>query len=268
MTSAKGFIDVSDSGIPGSDSRQLAYVKTIPVANSKNLPTVVFFHGMFSSMAGGKAVMLEKLAQKLDFPFVRFDFTACGESSGDLLKVSMTGWKKDALAAIDQLTEGPVVVVGSSLGGWLMLLVALERTNRIRGLVGIASAPDFLIRRIDHLDEATKNKFQQEGVLKYPDVNHGPYTITKNMYEDARRNRVVSDDSLKSITCKVRLIHGQRDDVVPFGVSMELSEKLSGCRDVDVILRKNGEHRMSEEEDLELIKRTLVNGFLQSPEYD
>jgi len=263
MTTTEGYLDVSDGQL---DSRQLAYVKTHPTLNSRNLPTVVFFHGLFSSMAGGKAVMLQQLAQKLDFPFIRFDFTACGKSSGNPLEVSMTGWKKDALAVIDQLTEGSVVVVGSSLGGWLMLLVALERANRIRGLVGVASAPDFLIHRIDSLDDASKNKFQRDGTLKYPDVNQGPYTITKEMYEDADRNRVLSGNTLHPVSCKVRLIHGQRDDVVPFGVSMALSEKLTGCRDVDVILRKNGEHRMSEIEDLELIQRTLVDGFLRTPE--
>jgi len=261
MTSSKGFLDVSDGE---SDSRQLAYVKTIPISNPKNLPTVVFFHGLFSNMAGGKAVMLEELARQLDFPFVRFDFTACGESSGDPKNVSMSGWKSDALAVIDQLTDGPVVVVGSSLGGWLMLLVALERLNRIQGLVGIASAPDFLLRRIDDLDEKLKAQFMRDGVLKYPDVNGGPYTITKRMYDDAYRNRVLEGDTLKPIGCKVRLIHGQLDDAVPFSVSMELSEKLSGSEDVDVILRKAGEHRMSRDEDLELVKTTLVNAFLKS----
>lgn len=259
MSSQAGFLEVSDA--VGHD-RRIAYVKVDPQVNAARRPTVVFFHGLFSSMAGGKAVMLERLALQLDFPFVRFDFTACGESSGDPKEVSMTGWKNDALAVIDQLTEGPVVVVGSSLGGWLMLLVALERLDRIQGLVGVASAPDFLIKRIDNLSAEAKAHFERHGSLKYPDPKEGPYTITKRMYDDALQHRVFVGDVLSNIACKVRLIHGQRDDSVPWNVSLELSDRLTGCRDIDIILRKNGEHRMSLDEDLELIKRTVVEAFM------
>jgi len=259
MSTQGGSLDVSGDGVP---DRRIAYVKVNPKENKARRPTVVFLHGLFSSMAGGKAIMLEELALKLDFPFVRFDFTACGESSGDPSEVSMTVWKNDALAVIDKLTEGPVVVVGSSLGGWLMLLVALERLHRIQGLVGVASAPDFLIKRIDNLSAEAKAYFERYGSLKYPDPKEGPYTITKHMYDDALQHRVLVGDALRDVTCKVRLIHGQRDDAVPWNVSLELSDRLTGCNDIDIVLRKNGEHRMSLNEDLELIKRTVVEAFL------
>lgn len=213
-------------------------------------------------MTGDKAVMLEGVCEELGHPFVRFDFTACGESSGDPLDVSMTRWKNDALAVVDKLTSGPLVIVGSSLGSWLMLLVALERINRIQGLLGLAAAPDFLLSRAAALEASAGDALARDGFVKYPDVVHGPYTVSKHMLEDAKRNSVLKGNVLQSITCPVRLIHGLADDVVPFRVSLDLSEKLTGTNDVDIILRKTGGHRLNEKNDLELIKKTLVETFL------
>ena len=220
-------------------------------------PTVLFLPGFKSDMTGAKALCAEALCRARGQAFVRLDYRGHGESSGDFLDGTIGQWAGDVVAALDQLTEGPVVLVGSSMGGWLMVLAALARPHRIAAMLGLAAAPDFtedLIRgglsrdqlaRIDKLGSIDLANDYDDG---------DPYTITKALLDEARDHLVLARPI--KIDCPVRLIHGQKDEDVPYETSLRLARQLTSV-DVEVTLVKEAGHRLSEDEDLARLKRTL-----------
>ena len=219
-------------------------------------PTVVFLHGYHSDMTGGKALALEALCRDTGHAFLRFDGFGHGESSGDVLYGTLSRWAEDAVAVIDQLTEGPVVLVGSSLGGWIALLAALERRDRVAGLVGIAAAPDFTEDLIwAALDRQQRRTLFEQGQVGLPsDSDSVPYPVTLALIEEARHHLVLRDSI--ALECPVRLIHGLADRDVPWGTSVRLSERLASP-DVRLTLIKDGDHRLSRDQDIALLCRTL-----------
>lgn len=215
-----------------------------------NTPQIVFLTGFKSDMMGEKALCLESLCRNRGQAFLRFDYFGHGESSGEFDDGTISRWADDAVFAIDHLTEGPLILVGSSMGGWLMLLAALERPERIAGLIGIAAAPDFTEDLIeDELTAEQKAELKRNGVVEIPNCYdpESPYRISQNFIDDGRRNLLLRDTV--AIDCPVRLIHGQQDEDVPYETSTRLAEKLRS-EDVEVTLVKNGNHRLSEPHDL------------------
>ncbi len=221
-------------------------------------PTVVFLHGLRSDMTGTKAVALEAACRARGQAFLRFDCTGHGASSGRFEDGTMTRWRDDTLFLLDRVTEGPLILVGSSMGGWLMLLVALERRERVAGLVGIAAAPDFTEDLMwARMAPEQRAELEREGAIYEPSAyDEEPTAITMKLIEDGRNHLLLRDGPIP-LEMPVRLIHGMRDPDVPWEVSTRLAEAL-GSEDVELILVKAGDHRLSEPHDIARLERTVA----------
>lgn len=218
-------------------------------------PGVIFCGGFMSDMSGTKATALEAHCRAAGRAFVRFDYRGHGRSSGNFADGTISLWAGDAIAVLDQTAPAPQILVGSSMGGWIMLLAALARPERVAGLVGIAPAPDFVLRMWEELPEEARRQLERDGVYKRPsEYSEEPYTITMRMIEDGRQNLVM--DKPIPFPGPVRLLHGMRDPDVPWQVSLELAERLQSD-DVDVTFVKAGDHRLSEPADVERLCRTV-----------
>lgn len=207
--------------------------------------TVVFLGGFRSDMTGQKALALEDLARRRALGFLRFDYTGHGQSQGDFLDATIETWRRDSLDVIDRLTEGPLILAGSSMGGWLMLLAALARRERVAGLVGIAAAPDFTEELMwPNMAPSVRKALMEQGVIYRPSAySQEPYPITRGLIESGRAHRLL--DKPIPLACPVRLIHGMKDPDVPWQTSTRLAAALGGS-DVAVTLIKEGGHRLSE----------------------
>jgi pimeloyl-ACP methyl ester carboxylesterase len=219
-------------------------------------PGVVFLGGFNSDMTGTKALALDAFCAATSRAFLRFDYFAHGASSGDFAEATIGRFLDDTLTVIDRLTEGKIVLVGSSIGGWLMLLAALARPQRVSALVGIAAAPDatedLMWQRFPFdLREAIITR----GSVRLPsNYSEGGYLITRKLIEEARAHLVMRQPL--ALHCPMRLLHGMADPDVPWRTSLALAENAAGS-DVRVILVKDGDHRLSRQSDLELLLQTL-----------
>ena len=221
-------------------------------------PTIIFLPGYMSDMSGSKALALEAWAVAEGRNFLRFDYAGCGQSDGAFEDQTLTSWRDDVLLMIDTLASGPVVLVGSSMGGWLMLLVALARPARVAGLVGIAAAPDFTDWGYS---QEQKREILTKGRLAQPSpYGTDPTIITKAMWQSGEANRLLQ--SPVGIDCPVRLLHGQRDPDVPWHHSPHLATRIRSD-DVQVTLVKDGDHRLSRERDIALLLR-IVGDLVES----
>ena len=221
------------------------------------LPGLMFLGGYSSDMTGSKALALEAHARARGQGFVRFDYQGHGASSGRFEDGTIGLWAEDALAVLDEIAEGPQILVGSSMGGWIMLLTALARPERVAGLVGIASAPDFTETLMwQAFAPEIRATLERDGVIyQDSDYDEAPYPITLKLIEEARSHLVM--DRPIPIACPVRLIHGTADADVPHTLSLELMERLE-APDVAVTLVKGGDHRLSEPPDLARLTRVVA----------
>ncbi len=216
---------------------------------------VVFLSGFRSDMTGVKAQAMATECARQQRPFVRFDYRGHGASEGDFLQAALSDWLDDALAVFDHLTQGPQIIVGSSMGGWLMLLLARRRPERIAGLLGLAAAPDFTEDLMwAQFGPASRQTLQRDGLVYLPSRHGDPYPITRRLLEDGRRHLLLRDAI--PITCPVRLIHGVNDGEVPYATSLRLLERLHAT-DVQLTLVKDGEHRLSRPADQLLMQQGL-----------
>ena len=221
-------------------------------------PTLIFLPGYMSDMEGNKALALDAWAQAEGRAFIRFDYGGCGSSGGDFESQSFADWRDDALAMVDQVAEGPVVLVGSSMGAWLMLHVALARPEQVVGLVGIAAAPDFTDWGFSQED---KLKILQEGRLEQPSpYGEQPTVTTRVFWQSAEAMRLLHAPI--AVDCPVRLLHGQSDPDVPWPYALELTKQIRSA-DVQAILVKDGDHRLSRDRDIALLIAT-VRGLLEA----
>jgi pimeloyl-ACP methyl ester carboxylesterase len=212
-------------------------------------PTVVWLGGFRSDMGGTKAQALAEWAQAAGRAYVRFDYFAHGESEGEFAQADITRWRADALAIIDQLTDGPLILVGSSMGGWIASLVAAVRPDRIAGLVLIAPAADMTERLIiPSLPDAAKAQITDAGVWLRPSAyGDEPYPITRTLLEDGARWSILPGPI--PITAPVRVLHGRADPDVPWTHGLEL---FNGLHSQDAVfhLIADGDHRLSRPQDL------------------
>jgi len=238
------------------DGQTIAYHRT-----SGKSPGLIFLTGYMSDMTGTKAIRLEHFCRARGLAYLRFDYFGHGDSSGEFTDGTIGRWADDATFALDNLTEGPQILVGSSLGGWIMLLAALRRQERIAAILGIASAPDFTEDLITNmLTDEQKATMERDGVVPvYSPYDPEPTPVTKLIIDEGRDHLLLRDEI--PLDCPVRLIHGMKDPDVPWQTSLKIAEKLRST-DVEVILVKDGEHRMSEPEDLERLCVTL-DGLLR-----
>jgi pimeloyl-ACP methyl ester carboxylesterase len=239
-----------------SDGQVLAYD-----LSPGNSPTIVFLHGLKSDRNGTKADVLVKHCAEKNYSFLRFDMYGHGHSSGQFEDGTISRWVTDAVAVIDELTQGPVILIGSSMGGWVGLKAAIARPQRLAGFIGIAAAPDFTEDLMwAELSEAQQTQVMSEGFIDLPsEYDDEPYRINKALIEDGRNNLVLRDDI--NITCPVRLLHGQRDTSVPWQLALTLSDMIVG-EDVQTLLIKDGDHRLSRPQDLKRLT-AVVDDLVQ-----
>jgi pimeloyl-ACP methyl ester carboxylesterase len=230
------------------DGRRIAFRQT-----EGSGPALVFLPGYMSDMAGGKACAVFDWAQAHGRSCLLLDYSGCGESPGRFADGTLSRWRDEVLALIAAYCSGPVVLIGSSMGGWLMLLVALCIPNRVAALVGIAAAPDFTAWGFS--DEQQAELLAGETVLEENAYGLQPTPTFPGFWADGQGNLLL--DTEIGLTCPVRLLHGQEDGDVPWQVSLRLAAALRSG-DVQVTLIKDGDHRLSRDADIALLLRTLA----------
>jgi len=230
--------------------RRLAYHKT-----EGHGPCVVFCGGLKSDMEGTKAVYLEDWAKRSGRAFLRFDYSGHGESSGQFTDGCIGDWHEDTVAAVEALTEGPVVVVGSSMGGWQALLLARAMPERVAGMVTIAAAPDFTEDGYwAEFSDDQKAQLESVGHVELPSDYMEPYIITKRMIEDGRKRLVLR--SPLDLPFPVRFLQGTADTAVSVDTAVRLIERAEGP-DMRLTLVKDADHRFSDETCLEMIEAAV-----------
>ena len=233
------------------DGRRIAYHRSHGQG-----PGVVFLGGFRSDMTGTKARFLEAWAKARGQAYLRFDYTGHGASSGDAEAGAIGDWARDAQDAVVRLTEGPQVLVGSSMGGWIALILAGRIPGRIAGLVGIAAAPDFTEDAMwAGMDAPARAKLLAGGRIELPtEYGDAPYAITRRLIEDGRRHLVLRTPL--ELDFAVRLLHGTADRDVDLSVALRLLAHATGP-DIRLNIVKDADHRFSAPENLELIARTV-----------
>ncbi len=219
-------------------------------------PAIVFLPGLRSDRSGDKATALAAHALARGWLLLRLDYSGHGESDGRFEDGTIGRWRDDALLLIDRLLPGgPLLLVGSSMGGWLALLIALARPERVAGLVGIAAAPDFTETLLwADLDPASRGKLLADGVIHLDSAYGEPLPVTRALVKDGRRHCLLG--SAIPIRCPVRLLQGQRDEQVSWRTALTLADRLTGA-DVAVTLIKDGDHRLSRPQDLAVFHAIL-----------
>jgi pimeloyl-ACP methyl ester carboxylesterase len=202
-------------------------------------------------MTGAKAEALHSWAEQAGRAFVRFDYSGHGDSAGAFEQGTISSWLADALAVIDQLTEGPVVLAGSSMGAWLALLAAGRRAGRVKALTLVAPAADFTESVWGELSFLERRELTDRGKITRPSAYPGgPEIFTRALIEDGRKHLILPDAI--GFAGPVRIMHGQKDETVHWRLSLLLAERLMS-QDVHLTLIKDGEHRLSRPHDLNLL---------------
>lgn len=216
-------------------------------------PALVFLPGYMSDMAGGKACAVFDWAVAQARACLLLDYSGCGESSGQFADGSLSRWRDEVLALIGARGLDRVVLIGSSMGGWLMLMVGLALGDRLAGMVGIAAAPDFTEWGTSDDDKARL----KSGETVFEDNPYGPEPTPTHplFWTDGQANRLLADTI--PLDCPVRLLHGQADADVPWRLSLQLADALRSA-DVQVMLVKDGDHRLSRDADVALLLRTVA----------
>ena len=232
--------------------RHIAYHRLSAHGDGANLPGIVFLGGFRSDMTGTKALFLEDWARKRGRAYLRFDYRGHGASSARFEDGCIGDWVDGAAEVLQQLTEGPQILIGSSMGGWIALLLARRFPERVAGLIGIAAAPDFTAdSMLPALSTTQRAEMEQTGQIALPsEYSDEPYVITRRLLEDGQSHLVLR--APLAIGCPVRLIHGMADPDVPVSVALRLIEHLD-CDDARLTLIKDGGHRLSEPDQLAMI---------------
>lgn len=219
-------------------------------------PTVVWLGGLKSDMTGSKAQALSDAAAARGWSFLRFDYSAHGASSGRWEDAGIGDWHADTLAVIDRLTVGPLVLVGSSMGGWQACLAALKRPGRVKALVLVAPAPDFTeaLMRPGIPPEGLR-ELELNGVWREPNDYDEPMPITRRLLDEGREHLILGGPV--PIRCPVRILQGQADASVPWAHALKLADALESG-DVVFTLVKGGDHRLSTPADLERLVRAVA----------
>jgi len=236
------------------DGRRIAFRFALGVEELDARPALVFLPGYMSDMDGGKATATMEWAQQHGRSCLLLDYSGCGSSSGEFSDGSLSRWCEEVLALVDALDINKVALIGSSMGGWLMLLVGLALGDRLSGMIGIAAAPDFSDWGFNDEQKVALSA----GETIFEDNPYGPEpTPTYALFwQNAETHRLL--DSEIAIHCPVRLLHGQRDEDVPWETSMKLAKAIRSD-DVQLSLVKDGDHRLSRDGDIALLLQTIAS---------
>jgi pimeloyl-ACP methyl ester carboxylesterase len=235
---------------PG-DGRRIAYRYREPAAGS---PTVIFLPGYASDMEGAKAEAIDVTCGARRIGCLRLDYSGTGSSGGQFADGTLDRWLEEVLAAIDLLTEGPLILAGSSMGGWIAIRAALRRKDRVKGLLGIAAAPDFTGWGFT---EEEKQRLRSEGKIERPNA-YGPEPMVtyRAFWESGEAHRLLYNPI--DLPIPVRLVHGEKDEDVPMGVPIKLLQDLHSS-DVQLRLIKDAGHRLSEPHEIHAILVELLS---------
>tara|TARA_R110002096_G_scaffold257381_1_gene450720 strand:- start:42152 stop:42898 length:747 start_codon:yes stop_codon:yes gene_type:complete len=238
--------------ITAKNDRRIAYHKS-----EGKEPTVIFCGGYMSDMEGTKATFLEEVCGELGLSYIRFDYSGHGSSSEEFIDGTIASWRDDTLAVIDQLSEGPLIIIGSSMGGWIGLLVSLARKERVRAFIGIAAAPDFTRELMwDKYSPGIREILKRDGVYLEPsEYSDEPYKVSYGLIQDGE-NHILLNGAIE-LKCPVRLFHGLKDKDVPSETSARIADKLLS-EDVIISYSKSGDHSLSSPADLERLRRALA----------
>ncbi len=230
-------------------TREFGETTAYCIDSGDSSPGILFLPGFRSDMQGNKAQALSAHCRQRGQACTRFDYFGHGASSGDFRAGTIGRWQEDALVVLDRLTQGPQILVGSSMGCWIALLVALARPDRVAGLVGIAGAPDFTEDLVwARLDEGQRRRLKEEGEVTYDSAYEGdPVPFTRTLIEEGRNHLLLRAPI--ALSCPVRLLHGMADPDVPYQTSLRLAGRLAGT-EVTLELVADGDHRLSRESDL------------------
>ena len=242
------FLNASAYG--GLDKNRIAYRKT-----DGQGPGVIWCGGLKSDMEGTKAQALQNWAEVRGRAFIRFDYFGHGLSTGRFRDGTISRWAQDTIQIIDELTQGPQILVGSSMGGWTSLLAARARPNRVKALVLIAPAPDFTEKLMwAGFDEKVRRTIMQEGIYYEPSDYDEPYEISRELIIDGRANQLL--DAPIEFSGPVRILQGLQDKSVPWRHARRLMDVLTG-EDVEITLVKTGDHSLSTPRDIERLINTI-----------
>ncbi len=239
--------------IPNNQGTDLAYRLR---EGRKDAPTLVFLCGYRSDMMGTKAEFLDNWAAENNIAYLRLDYSGHGESGGKFEDGTIGQWYEDALTVIDNVTEGPLMIVGSSMGGWIGLLVSIKRPERVKAFLGIAAAPDFTKWVWDHeLTEDQRLICKRDGFIsEESEFWDTPNIMTMNLFEDGKTHLIL--DKPIPFDGPVTLLHGKADDEVPYPIAGQIASRLKEGQ-TKIITIDDGDHRLSRDSDLELLKREI-----------
>lgn len=226
-------------------------------SGDRDKPTIVFLGGFRSDMGGTKAVYLEEQCITEGLSYVRFDYRGHGQSEGVFEESCIGEWLQDTLDIMGHCTSDAekVVVVGSSMGGWLSLLMALQRPQNVHAIIGLAAAPDFTTWMEQAMTEAQHREMMEQGFIALPnDYSDEPYIITRKLIEDGREHCLLNGTI--HLDMPVRLIQGKKDTDVPWEVAAQIKDALT-AKDVQVIYIEEADHRLSKPDELAVLRRTL-----------
>lgn len=234
---------------------RLAY--SLNKSRKTDLPMVVFLHGFKSDMSGTKALFLEQQCVARGQGFLRFDVSGHGVSGGAFEDGTISAWRDDALALIDHVTRGRLIIVGSSMGGWLALLLGRARPERIAGLIGLAAAPDFTAEIYESLTEEQRAEMAETGLVRVPnEYSDEPYIFTQALIEDGKQNLLL-DGKKRAYPFPIHLIQGKEDDSVPWEKALAIRDMIADDSKVEITFIDDGDHRLSRPEDLRLIDKAV-----------
>lgn len=237
---------------------RLAYTAEIP---NPDAPVVLFLSGYRSDQKGAKITALIPWAREKGMNLVRFDYSGCGESEGNFDTLCISDWIQDTCDILDHVVPaGPVILVGSSMGGWIALRVAEERKDRIRALVGVSAAPDFTPDLLAELTADQRAEYDRMGLVKIgDDAGRLPYVVTRKLIEDGERNNILQRPH--DLEIPIVLVHGKKDTLVPWTLCEQVVRAYPNCK-IEVRLIEDGDHSLSRPQDLAILQHAILQQIL------
>lgn len=222
---------------------------------SSDLPPVIFLGGFRSDMEGTKALYLEEQCRARQQSYLRFDYSGHGQSGGNFEDHCISDWAEDASAVLKAKIDRPAILVGSSMGGWISLLLAPRHPKHVQALIGLAAAPDFTVWMEEKMTDEQRRALETKGEFLLENDYGDPYVITKHLIDDGRNNLLL--DKPIEIEVSVRLIQGKQDADVPWQTAERIKEKIKG-QDTKIIYIEDADHRLSSPEQLAILGKTLA----------
>ena len=216
-------------------------------------PGIIFIHGLNSDMSGQKALSIERYAKKNRLRFIRFECRGHGKSAGKFEDYTISDWKKDLIDVIDNIAKGPQILIGSSMGGWLMFLAAKSRPSRVAGMIGLAAAPDYIDGFYNNLSIKKKEELNKKGFIRYSSYGFS-YLIKKKYIIEGRKNKILNKEF--KWNKPLISIQGLKDNVVKPDFPEKIIKKIKGTK-IEIKLLKNSDHRLSEPFDLKVINESI-----------